>query len=124
MKFIHRLAYYLVGFSIGLVFLAFFLQGKEASCDYSPGARVKKNIRIKPKTLSAEVQQLLDQKHIDTSYITHLLHQGKVNFSESDTKKDSCNIYVITGKQDEKKIKMKVENCPKEAVILEFLIND
>ena len=44
MKFIHRLGYYLGGFSIGLIFLAFFLSGKRASCDYGPDARVLKNI--------------------------------------------------------------------------------
>ena len=44
MKFIHRLGYYLGGFSIGLIFLAFFLSVKRASCDYGPDARVLKNI--------------------------------------------------------------------------------
>ena len=47
MKFIHRLGYYLGGFSIGLILLAFFLQGKKTSCDYGPNARTTKNIANK-----------------------------------------------------------------------------
>lgn len=118
MKFIHRLAYYLVGFSIGLVFLYFFLSGKDASCDYSPNARVKKNIRLKPQVLSSEVQQLLDENKIDTSNIRYLLYRGKVDFSESDTNTEVCNIYVIRGERDEKQLQLTVENCPEEAKIL------
>lgn len=118
MKLIHRLGYYLLGFAIGLVFLAFFLKGKDASCDYSPNARVKKNIRIKEKVLSEHVQTLLDNKQIDTSYIQYILHEGSVDFSESNTNLDVCNIYVITAEKDGKNLLMKVENCPEKAIIL------
>ena len=41
MKFIHRLGLYLGGFSVGLIFLMFFLVEK-TSCAYSPNARVLK----------------------------------------------------------------------------------
>ena len=118
MKLIHRLGYYLLGLAIGLVFLAFFLKGKDTSCDYSPNARVKKNIRIKEKVLSEEVQTLLDNKQIDTSYIQYILHKGSVDFSESNTNLDVCNIYVITAEKDDKNLLMKVENCPEKAIIL------
>ncbi len=39
MKLIQRIGYYLGGFSIGLVILAFFLNGKKTSCSYGPDAR-------------------------------------------------------------------------------------
>jgi mRNA-degrading endonuclease YafQ of YafQ-DinJ toxin-antitoxin module len=118
MKFIHRLAYYLFGFSIGLIFLFFFLSKKEASCDYSPNARVKKNIRIKPKVYSEAVLERIKENNLDTSYVSHLLVRGKVDFSRSNTNLDICNIYVITGKLDDKQLKLEVENCPDKAVIL------
>lgn len=118
MKLIHRIGYYSLGLAIGLVFLAFFLKGKDASCDYSPNARVKKNIRTKEKILSEKVQTLLDNKQIDTSYIRYILHEGSVDFSESNTNLDVCNIYVITAEKDGKNLLMKVENCPEKAIIL------
>ncbi|MCR9182769.1 MAG: hypothetical protein NXH73_07570 [Flavobacteriaceae bacterium] len=118
MKFIHRLAYYLFGFSIGLIFLFFFLSKKEASCDYSPNARVKKNIRIKPKIYSEAVLSKIQENALDTSMVSVLLNKGKVDFSESNTNLDVCNIYTITGMVDNKKLKLKVENCPEEAIIL------
>ena len=54
MKLIHRIGYYLGGFTIGIVILIFFLSGKKTSCDYGPNARVLKNIRSKHKTYTAE----------------------------------------------------------------------
>jgi len=59
MKFIHRLGYYLGGFSIGLIFLAFFLSGKRASCDYGPDARVLKNIGLKQLQFDERVEDML-----------------------------------------------------------------
>lgn len=118
MKFINRLAYYLFGFSVGLIFLFFFLGKKGASCDYSPNARVKKNIRIKPKVYSEAVLEKIKNSNLDTSYVSTLLNNGKVDFSNSNTNLDICNIYVITGEVDEKKLELKVENCPEESVII------
>ena len=47
MTLIQRIGYYLGGFSIGLVILAFFLNGKKTSCSYGPDSRVLKNINSK-----------------------------------------------------------------------------
>ena len=53
MSLMRRLGYYLGGFSIGLILLAFFLSGKRTSCDYGPEARVLKNIRTKTPAYQA-----------------------------------------------------------------------
>ncbi|GGD94356.1 DUF4258 domain-containing protein [Planktosalinus lacus] len=118
MKFTQRLAFYLFGFSIGLIFLFFFLNKKGASCDYSPDARVKKNIRLKPKVYSERVLNDIQNNNIDTASVNLLLQTGDVDFGESDTKRDSCNLYVIYGKVLEKLVRLEVENCPENAVIL------
>jgi len=111
MTLLKRVGYYLGGFSVGLVLLAFFLSGKKTSCDYSPSARVKKNIRIKKHEYSNEVLKLLDTKIIDTSEISYILKKGSVNFSESNTTLDSCKIYVIEGKIEDRFISLTIENC-------------
>ena len=44
MKVLYRLGYYLGGFSVGLILLAFILNGKKTSCNYTPNARVIDNL--------------------------------------------------------------------------------
>ena len=120
MKFIHRLGFYLGGFIIGIIILMFFLGGKRTSCDYGPEARTLKNIRIKPRFFSENALVFLQQKNLDTSIVSGLLKSGDVLFSESNTKLDSCKLYMIEGVVSGKKLKMKIENCESKATILEF----
>jgi hypothetical protein len=117
MKFIHRLGYYLGGFSIGLVFLAFFLSGKRASCDYGPDARVLKNIGLKQLQYSDIVEEMMASKKIDSATIYLVLRRGDVNFPESNTKLETCKLYVIEKTVEEKEIAITVENCDEIATI-------
>lgn len=117
MKFIHRLGYYLGGFSIGLIFLAFFLSGKRASCDYGPDARVLKNIGLKQLQFDERVEDMLNSKTIDSTTISLILKQGDVNFSKSNTKLETCKIYVIEKAVEDKEIALTVENCEQIATI-------
>lgn len=117
MTLLKRVGYYLGGFSIGLILLAFFLSGKKTSCDYSPSARVKKNIRLKKHVHSDKVIEQITSNAIDTASINYILHKGSVNFSESNTKLDSCKIYVIEGNHNNKVIKLTIENCDSLATI-------
>jgi len=117
MKFIHRLGYYLGGFSIVLIFLAFFLSGKRASCDYGPDARVLKNIGLKQLQFDERVEDMLNSKTIDSTTISLILKQGDVNFSESNTKLETCKLYVIEKTVEDKEIVLTVENCEQIATI-------
>jgi len=47
------------------------------------------------------------------------LENGDVLFSESNTKLDSCRIYVIEGEILEKNLKITVENCEKLVTVIE-----
>ncbi|MDP5077670.1 MAG: NAD-glutamate dehydrogenase, partial [Nonlabens sp.] len=78
MKFAHRLVYYLGGFSIGLVFLAFFLTGKRTQCTWFPEQRVLADIGKKSIYLSPEVRELLATKKLDTLSIQLILKYGDV----------------------------------------------
>lgn len=117
MTFLQRLGYYLGGFSIGLIFLAFFLTGKKTSCDYGPNARVKKNIRLKTLKFSEKASQQMTSSGMDSLMINQLLIKGKVNFSESDTSQDSCKIYVIEGENKGSYLKLQIENCDSIATV-------
>lgn len=111
MKFTHRLGYYLGGFSIGLIFLAFFLSGKKTSCDYGPEARVLKNISIKKHIYSQEIYEFMKRNQMDSIEVAKIIRHGNVNFSESQTKLDSCKIYVIEGDHNEREIRISLKNC-------------
>ena len=63
MAFLKRLGFYLIGFSIGLVFLFFFLKKKSdetgASFCYLPNCRVLKELRSKPLAYSKQIDQMI-----------------------------------------------------------------
>lgn len=117
MKFIHRLGYYLGGFAIGLVILAFFLNGKRASCSYTPDARVLKNIRIKNRNYSDEAQRAMLLYKVDTTDITTLLNNGDVDFQRSNTALDSCKTYMVTGKIRSHNLELLFKNCDSIATL-------
>ncbi|GAA4296632.1 hypothetical protein [Aestuariibaculum suncheonense] len=116
MKLIQRIGYYLGGFSFGLIILAFFLNGKKVSCSYGPDARVLKNIRQK--------QIVYPSNNQDTLAINYILKKGDVNFSESDTRKEPCGLYVVDGEYQEKEIKLTIENCDSIATITSIKYNN
>jgi hypothetical protein len=118
MKLIHRVAYYLGGFTIGIVILFFFLGGKRASCDYGPNARTLKNIRSKEWVITNEALTELRAIGLDTSAVSSLLNHGSVDFSESNTELDSCKLYVVRGTAGDQQVKLRIENCEKTATVL------
>ena len=117
MKFIHRLGYYLGGFAIGLIILAFFLSGKKTSCAYGMDSRVLKNIRIKERAYSEEAMAKMQELQIDTAAVTTILTKGDVDFSRSNTKPDTCKTYMITGNTASGDLEMLFENCDSIATL-------
>jgi|TARA_R110002124_G_scaffold134076_6_gene296713 hypothetical protein len=119
MKLAYRLAYFSGGFLIGIALLFFILSGKKTSCAYGPESRTLKNIRLKERAFSESTLQILRENKMDTSAVSTLLENGDVLFSESNTKLDSCRIYVIEGEILEKNLKITVENCEKLVTVIE-----
>ena len=118
MKLAQRIAWYLGGFAIGIIILLFFLGGKKTSCDYGPNDRVLKNIRIKKRVLSEAALVGLKSRNLDTSAISTILYDGRVDFGESTTNLDSCNVYVVNGIASEKNLQLTIQNCSERATIL------
>ena len=123
MKFVQRLGYYLGGFAIGLILLLFFLNGKDASCDYGPNARTVKSIASKQITYTNNVEQTLYNNTIDSTIIRQLIKFGHVDFSESDTKGEPCKTYHIDNIYKERDVVLKIENCDSIARIIDFKID-
>lgn len=117
MKFIHRLGFYLGGFSIGLIILAFFLSGKKTSCDYFPDARVLKDIRSKERVYSEDALKKMKMYQVDTSEISAILKRGDIDFGRSNTNLDSCNLYLVTGQSQSHNLELVFENCDSIATL-------
>lgn len=121
MKFIHRVGYYLGGFSLGLIILAFFLSGKKTSCDYGPNARTTKNISLKKKIYSEEAMLVMKKFEMDTTVVSSLIQYGNINFSESKTSNEPCKIYILENTYKKQNFKLKIENCDSIATIKDLI---
>ena len=117
MKFVHRLAYYGLGLFFGIVILIFFLGGKKTSCDYSPNARVLKNIKIKERNFTENSLKFFQENRIDTSVVSQILKDGDVDFNKSNTDAEPCNIYYVSGHTKEEMVELEIENCDSIATI-------
>ncbi|WP_299122894.1 hypothetical protein [uncultured Winogradskyella sp.] len=120
MKFVHRLGYYLGGFAIGLIILMFFLNGKDASCDYGPNARTVKNISSKPIFYSDKASVFITNYDLDSTTVKNLVKFGSVDFSESNIELDSCKVYKIENSYKERDIELKIKNCDSIATLLDI----
>jgi len=116
MSFLYRLGFYLMGFAIGLIFLAMILKGKKTSCNYGPNDRVISNLSKK----SWKPQPLLN-KTFDSIAFQAFLKKASVDFGKSNTQKDSCNSYFINGYWSDTAISLEVENCEKTIEVLELI---
>lgn len=123
MSFLKRLGYYLIGLSIGLIFLAFFLKKKSeetgTSFCYLPNCRVLKELRSKPVSL-AKLKASSTALVLDSVQIMKFLEDGKVDFKASDTKAEPCGLYVINLKAEVKPAQITVENCKDSVSVLSY----
>jgi len=111
MAFLKRLGWYLVGLSIGLIFLVFILKKKtgEGGLDfcYLPNCRVLKDMRSKPITFT----ESLPEAYRDTLLIQSFLKDGDVDFGKSDTKSEPCKTYYISHEYKGRELELKAKNC-------------
>lgn len=121
MDFLKRLGFYLVGMSIGIVFLTMFLKKKSDETGvyfcYLPNCRTLKDIRSKPMHYSEEVKLKLIQYQLDSLDVSYILTEGDVDFSSSNTKTVPCKTYVVESELKEQEYKFIVKNCINKATI-------
>ena len=111
MKFGQRLGYYMGGFAIGMVFLAFFLTGKRTQCTWLPEDRVIADFARKSVRLSPQVRELLKKEELDTLSIQLILKYGAVDFSKSNTDTTPCSFYHVSGRKELQNTALWVRNC-------------
>ena len=106
-----RFALFGFGFAIGIILLLFFLNGKNASCNFFPNERVLDMLRNKQQVYSDEVLQIMSDKKIDSTSINNILNKGDVDFSKSKTRQEPCRYYWIDGYIHKKEAAIYVQNC-------------
>ncbi|WP_343486393.1 DUF4258 domain-containing protein [Allomuricauda sp. d1] len=121
MVLLKRIGWYLVGLSIGLVFLMFFLKKKSEETGvefcYLPNCRVLKDIRSKPLSFSEEVLAKMESVQMDSMTIVSFLKDGDIDFAESDAKANPCKLYKINKDFDGRRFTLDVENCNERAIL-------
>ena len=115
-NFLKRLGYYLGGFSVGLIILSFIFSGKKTSCNYGPNARVINDLIQKEILIDSSIQKRLP--FLNDSLVREQLKKGSVNFSKSDTRRDSCRLYHIENNTN--KAFWVVENCKKSVLLIDY----
>ena len=121
MKFYVRLAYYLGGFMLGMVFLMMILNGKDSGCSYFPNARVLKDLRSKPFYYSTKSKLILQQKWVDTADVRKTLTYGNVIFKNSNVKIKGGKKYIVEGKTiHNQKISLELLNASDKVLLVDI----
>ena len=123
-SFFKRLGFYLIGLSVGIVFLAFFFKKKTeetgVSFCYFPNCRTLKDMRSKPMVYSDRISAMLANQELDTLDLRSFLTDGDVNFSDSDTKAKPCKKYLIEHEKDGKPLTLFVDNCANRVILTDL----
>ncbi len=117
MAFLKRLGWYLVGLSIGIVFLVFFLKKKSDETGtefcYFPNCRVLKDMQSKPLVFSEDIGTTAK----DSLLVNSFLKDGSIDFGKSDTKSKPCKTYIISNTIEGKNWVLEVKNCQDKVLI-------
>ncbi|NJB69763.1 hypothetical protein GGR42_000225 [Saonia flava] len=121
MALLKRIGFYLVGLSIGIVFLTLFLKKKSEETGvefcYFPNCRVLKDMRSKPLFYSDEINKMLQEKKLDSLEIANFFTNGDIDFGKSNTKTNPCKSYLIEGEVNGKDAFLKVDNCTAKLLV-------
>lgn len=122
MDLLKRIGFYLIGIAIGSIIVFFIWDKKKTTFCYLPNCRILKDIRLKKRAFDPAVQQLVDNKELDTAAISFTYVNGDVIFSKSNTKVKSCKTYFIESEYNKKSYEFLVENCDSIAMIKKVVI--
>ena len=120
MKLSNRLIYFMGGFLIGICILIFIWDKKNTKFPYMPDARVINYVNSKNVHYSNKLHTAFAKNIITASQVQDILKNGNVNFSKSNTKLDSCKIYVIEKILSTKNYSISLENCTNEVKVFDY----
>ena len=122
MAFLRRLLFYILGIGLGTLIVIGLFGDRDFDYAYGPQARVKKLFRTKIID-SISLNHVVLDLSADSIYY-HAVTKGKVDFSQSDTRKEPCGAYSLTFEYQETDYRMTIENCRDTVSVLELTRED
>jgi hypothetical protein len=123
MKFIHRFAYFLMGLTVGSIFVYFIWNKKDVVFNYFPNSRLLSNLNNKKIHFSQNFKdKCRDLNIIDSLIVTNILEDGDVDFWNK-VKIDSCIEYNISGSKKFKNMTLTIINCDSTATIQHIILS-
>lgn len=116
MSFFKKFALFLFGVGLGILAVYFMFGDRDIQCNYFPNDRVLYDLGKKEISYSEEVKTLLAGDEVPDSLIVWTLERGKVNFENSNARKEPCGIYFI--ELEDPAYRLQVENCDSTATVL------
>lgn len=101
-----------------LIVLAFFGE-RDFDYAYGPNARVRKTFRT--KSVDSTQMNWPDLNLAQDSAYFHAVVEGRVNFGESEPRKEPCGSYTLYFSWESYPYKMVLENCPDTVHIMELI---
>jgi hypothetical protein len=116
-----RLRFYLIGFGLGLCFVAIFFGPKAMQCSYFPNARALEEAKIYPMSFSEQTQKVIDSEKIDSVFMyNELLKKSKItNFGTDEVRATPCRTYRAQYRES-KSYDLVFKICKKKTIIEEL----
>lgn len=121
MNFWKRLRFYLIGVSIGVVFVVILFGPRAMQCTYFPNSRALEEAKIYPMSISENAQQTIQIEEIDSAFLfNELFKKSKItNFGTDEVRETPCRTYRAQYRE-EKKFDMVYQICKKQTLITEL----
>lgn len=123
MKLKRRFTLFGFGFAAGIAIVLFVLNGKNASCNYLPNARMLEILRNKERTYSDEALHVMATEQIDSTAIATILSNGDIDFSKSKVQQEPCRYYWVDGFVLKKETSLYIQNCDTIITIQQIYFN-
>lgn len=116
-----RLKFYLIGFSIGLCFIAVFFGPRAVQCSYFPNSRALEEAKIYPMNVSEQAKLIMQSEGVDSVFLyTQLLKKSKItNFGSEEVRETPCRTYRAQYRE-EKSFDLVFKICKKQTLIEEL----
>jgi len=112
-----KLKFYLLGLGIGLIFVFFILNEKNASCSYFPNDRVIAETLTKEFQFTPQFKEEVERLKINNDFLKkHLVGEGNIDFSRSNAQQEPCPEYLISYPKESPEYEVVFEKCKDSAV--------
>jgi hypothetical protein len=110
-----RVFYYIIGFTIGAIFIYFLLMRGRSFDFWMPGERVKTEIIERKPVISEKAICQLACLNLNKDSIASIIKKTEVNFDKSRVREKPCKYYLLEISED--KIQMDFSLCDTVVVL-------